>query len=107
MNIDYSSLRPSILNYLKQALSEDTGNGDHTSLSTIAPEDKGIGHVRFKQEGIVAGIDVAVMVASLVDDQLLCSKFNADGDSVKNGTVVMELAGSMRSLLQEIGRAHV
>lgn len=87
-------------NLLIKALEEDSGDGDHTSLSTIAPDQQGTGIVRVKQSGIIAGIEVAENVAALVDSALTTNVLINDGAAVEPGDIVMEINGKVRSLLQ-------
>jgi nicotinate-nucleotide pyrophosphorylase (carboxylating) len=82
------------------ALTEDLGDGDHSSLSTIDAAKTGVGRVRFKQDGIISGIDIAEIVVRKVDDKISIKTFAKSGDAVKNGDVVMELSGNVRNLLR-------
>jgi nicotinate-nucleotide pyrophosphorylase (carboxylating) len=82
------------------ALTEDLGDGDHSSLSTIDATKTGVGRVRFKQDGIISGIDIAEIVVRKVDDKISIKTFAKRGDAVKNGDVVMELSGNVRNLLR-------
>ncbi len=89
----------SIVEYLRLALKEDQGKGDHTSLSTIDETAKGKAIVRVKEEGIIAGLVVADQVLNLVDDRFIVKVLTGDGDAVSPGQVVMEIEGFTRSLL--------
>ena len=91
--------KESIINLLRQALHEDLGDGDHTSLSTIPDGHQGVGFVRVKADGIIAGVEVATWVATLVDENIRCNVKISDGSKVTSGDVVMELFGKTRSLL--------
>ena len=90
----------SITDYLKLALEEDQGDGDHTSISTIDPGSKGKAVVKVKEDGIIAGLVVADQVLNLVDDKFIVKVKSNEGDQVKTGQIVMEVEGSIRSILR-------
>lgn len=81
------------------ALQEDLGSGDVSSLSCIAPTTSGSAKMLVKEDGVIAGLELAKYIFlqfdSTIDIQLLAK----DGDRVKAGTVVMEATGNSRSLL--------
>ncbi len=82
------------------ALAEDQGTGDHSSLSTIESDKIGLGRVKIKEDGILSGIDIAILVARHVDSTLDINSFHKNGSPVKSGDIVMELTGNVRSLLR-------
>jgi nicotinate-nucleotide pyrophosphorylase (carboxylating) len=100
MTLPSSYFGTSLTDLLRQALAEDEGDGDHTSLSTIPSGLQGEGLVRVKQDGVLAGISVAQTVAELTDASILCEVSATDGEEVVSGQVVMTLKGNLRSLLQ-------
>jgi len=81
------------------ALQEDVGDGDHTSLSTIPETAKGKAKLRIKQDGILAGTEVAKKVFEQVDSSLKINVFISDGTSVKIGDIVFEVEGKATSIL--------
>lgn len=89
----------SIPDFIRQALAEDIGDGDHTSLSTIPPDKLGKALVRVKQDGIIAGLVLADQILNTVDPTVIVKVLSNEGQSVSNGTVVMEVEGPVRSLL--------
>jgi nicotinate-nucleotide pyrophosphorylase (carboxylating) len=89
----------SIHEILSKALAEDTGDGDHTSLSTIPAAHTSRGLVRAKQEGIVAGIAIANKVCEIVDPTLRVESNVDDGATVRPGDLLMSISGNTRSLL--------
>lgn len=89
----------SIPDFIRQALAEDIGDGDHTSLSTIPPDKLGKALVRVKQDGIIAGLVLADQILNTVDPTVIVKVLSNEGQSVSNGTVVMEVEGAVRSLL--------
>jgi len=85
--------------FIEQALREDIGTGDLSS--SIVPEDlTGLAKLYAKQQGIVAGIFIAEQTFLQVDAKTKTTRLVKDGDKVKPGDVVLELNGSLNSLLQ-------
>ena len=85
---------------LTLAFAEDVGDGDHTTLSTIPAEARGKQRLIVKEEGILAGVDMARRVFEKFDPELKMTVFIEDGAHVKPGDVAFEVEGSVRSLLQ-------
>ncbi|MBK7853012.1 MAG: carboxylating nicotinate-nucleotide diphosphorylase [Bacteroidetes bacterium] len=90
----------SVSDFIRQALLEDTGDGDHTSLSTIGQSEQGKAKVMIKENGVVAGLVVADQVLNIVDSSMVVKTLFAEGASVKSGDVVMNVEGSVRSMLK-------
>jgi nicotinate-nucleotide pyrophosphorylase (carboxylating) len=82
-----------------KALREDIGEGDHTSLSTIPANVVGKARLLVKEEGILAGVDIARKVFYHTDDRILMEQFIQDGTRVKPGDIVFEVSGPSISLL--------
>lgn len=80
--------------------SEDIGEGDHTTFSTIPENIKGKARLLVKDNGIIAGIDIAKKVMKKFDPSLQSKIFIPDGSVIKNGDIVFEIEGSARSILQ-------
>lgn len=85
---------------LTLSFAEDVGDGDATTLSTIPADARGKQRLIVKEEGILAGVEVARMVFKKFDPELKMTVFIADGAHVKPGDVAFEVEGSVRSLLQ-------
>lgn len=85
---------------LTLAFAEDVGDGDHTTLSTIPADERGKQRLIVKEEGIIAGIDIARKVFEKFDTELKMTVFIEDGAHVKPGDIAFEVEGSVRSLLQ-------
>ncbi|MBQ9201898.1 MAG: carboxylating nicotinate-nucleotide diphosphorylase [Bacteroidales bacterium] len=86
--------------FIKNALAEDIGDGDHTTLSCIPEDAEGKSVLIIKEAGIVAGVRVALEVFRCFDPGLKTTVFIPDGSSVKPGDIVFETVGKVRSLLQ-------
>lgn len=84
---------------IANAIREDIGPGDHTSLSCIPDNAEGKARLLVKDKGIIAGVDFAVQVFDFVDKSLEVTTFLKDGDEVVYGDVVFEVSGNSRSIL--------
>lgn len=82
------------------AFAEDIGDGDHTTLSTIPADAMGRQHLLVKEEGILAGVDVARRVFERFDPSLKMTVMIGDGEHVKPGDIAFVVEGPVRSLLQ-------
>lgn len=85
---------------LTLAFAEDVGDGDHTTLSTIPADERGVQRLIIKEEGILAGVDIARKVFEKFDPKLKMTVYINDGAHVKPGDIAFEVEGSVRSLLQ-------
>lgn len=85
---------------LTLAFAEDIGDGDHTTLSTIPAEEQGAQRLIVKEEGILAGVEIARKVFEKFDPELKMTVYINDGARVKPGDVAFVVEGSVRSLLQ-------
>ncbi|MBR5437003.1 MAG: carboxylating nicotinate-nucleotide diphosphorylase [Muribaculaceae bacterium] len=85
---------------LNLAFAEDIGDGDHTTLSTIADDTMGRQQLIIKEEGILAGVEIARMVFKKFDPELKMTVFINDGAHVKPGDIAFVVEGRKRSLLQ-------
>lgn len=84
--------------FLRRALQEDIGDGDHTSLSTIPETAQGAARLLIKDSGILAGSRIAGRVFELVDSRLHWLPLLNDGDTVKPGDVALTVTGPARSI---------
>lgn len=84
---------------LTEALAEDIGDGDHTSLACIPPQKTGKAHLKVKESGILAGWDLAQAIFKKVDQQLEVRGNCRDGQKIDNGDLLFEVAGPLRSIL--------
>ncbi|MBD5374488.1 MAG: carboxylating nicotinate-nucleotide diphosphorylase [Bacteroides sp.] len=85
---------------LDLAFAEDVGDGDHTTLSTIPADARGKQRLIVKEEGVLAGVDIARKVFEKFDPELKMTVYIEDGARVKPGDIAFEVEGSVRSLLQ-------
>lgn len=82
------------------AFAEDVGDGDHTTLSTIPADEMGRQQLIVKEEGILAGVEMARRVFNYFDPELKMTVFINDGTRVKPGDIAFVVEGRVRSLLQ-------
>ena len=85
---------------LTLAFAEDVGDGDHTTLSTIPATEMGRQQLIVKEEGILAGVEIASKVFAKFDESLKMTTFINDGAHVKPGDIAFVVEGPVRSLLQ-------
>ena len=85
---------------LDLAFAEDIGDGDHTTLCCIPADEMGKQHLLVKEEGILAGVEIAKKVFHKFDPELKMTVFINDGAHVKPGEVAFVVEGRVRSLLQ-------
>lgn len=85
---------------LDLAFAEDIGDGDHTTLCCIPADEMGKQHLLVKEEGILAGVEIAKKVFHKFDPELKITVFINDGAHVRPGDVAFVVEGRVRSLLQ-------
>jgi len=85
--------------FIGQAIKEDIGEGDHSSLSTIPAHLQGKAKLKIKENGIIAGIELAAEIFNQIDTNLAIEYFKQDGDEVVVGEVAFEVRGPVRSIL--------
>ena len=84
---------------IKNAIREDIGDGDHTSLSCIPKNAVGKAKLLVKDDGVIAGVEFAKQVFGYVDKDLKIETFINDGEKVKYGDVVFHVSGKSQSIL--------
>ena len=89
-----------LLNFIDLAITEDVGDGDHTSLSTIPAGTQNKAQLLVKENGILAGVEVAKVIFDRFDSNLKVNVFLKDGDLVNIGDVVLTVEGSAHSILK-------
>jgi nicotinate-nucleotide pyrophosphorylase (carboxylating) len=89
----------SIEELIKLAFEEDVADGDHTTLATVEENIIQKARLLVKEDGVIAGVDIAVKVFNFFDPQLNIQVNIKDGSAVKKGDVVLEVKGQARSIL--------
>ncbi len=85
---------------ITNAIREDVGEGDHTSLSCIPEDAKGKAKLLVKEDGIIAGVEFAKMIFKQVDADLQIETLINDGEKVKFGDIVFYVSGRSQSILK-------
>lgn len=91
--------RAQIEHFLDIAIAEDIGEGDHTSLATLEPDQQGKAILIAKQDGILAGVKIAEMVFHKINSQLKFHTFKKDGETIYNGDRIFEVRGNAIAIL--------
>jgi nicotinate-nucleotide pyrophosphorylase (carboxylating) len=86
--------------FIINALHEDVGDGDHTSLATIKAGTQGKAKLLVKDEGVLAGVELAVEIFQVIDANLKVNLFLAEGAKIKPGDIAFEVAGDAQSILK-------
>ena len=92
--------RPYVDELIELAIKEDIGDGDHTSLCCIPADEHGRMRLLCKQEGVIAGIEIARLVLERLDPEMRFEQVLEDGARIRPGDVAFYVSGRLRSLLQ-------
>lgn len=88
-----------LLKHIELSLSEDIGDGDHSSLACISKSETNKAKLVAKEEGIICGIDIAREVYALVDKSIKFTAMMKDGDRIKKGDIIFRVEGSAIGIL--------
>ena len=91
---------PFVGDLIELAIREDIGDGDHSSLSCIPHDERGRMKLLVKQEGILAGVEVAQRVLKRLDPEVKFEQLLEDGARIKPGDIAFYVEGRLISLLQ-------
>ncbi|MEQ8714440.1 MAG: carboxylating nicotinate-nucleotide diphosphorylase [Cyclobacteriaceae bacterium] len=86
--------------FIANALQEDVGDGDHSSLAAIAADQDSKARLLIKQDGVLAGVELADAIFKAIDKDLKIEYFKADGDLVKKGEEGFVVTGNTQSILK-------
>ena len=89
-----------LLYLIDEALKEDIGDGDHSTLSCIDPLVKGKAVLKIKQDGILAGMEVAQIIFLYTDSSSIFTAFKRDGDGMKVGENAFEVEATVHTILK-------
>ena len=95
-----NSLEKQIEKFIDMALSEDTGDGDHSSLACIPSEAMGKAHLLVKDDGILAGVEIATLISKRVNPNSKIDIFITDGTIVKTGDIAFIIEGKKQDILK-------
>ncbi len=85
---------------VRSALEEDIGDGDHSTLSSIPADARGKAVLKIKQEGILAGMQVAEHIFRYKEPAVVFNTFKKDGDSMQVGEIAFEVEAHVHTILQ-------
>ena len=85
--------------FIKNAIAEDLGDGDHTSRSTIPADAQGRAQLIIKEDGVLAGVELALAIFEAVDGSLVTEVLLKDGAPVKYGDIALTVSGKTQSIL--------
>lgn len=100
MTIMTANIKEQLDPFITNALAEDIGQGDHTTLACIDPEQVSTAHLRLKDVGVVAGIEVAKYIFQKLDPSVIFNQVAADGQAVSFGDVVFEVTCNTHLLMK-------
>lgn len=88
-----------LAHFVKEALKEDIGHGDHSTLSCIPPGKRGKAVLKIKQDGILAGMEVAAAIFRMIDPASVFTPFKQDGDVMQQGEQAFEVQSDIHTIL--------
>ena len=94
------SFENQLYHLIDEAIREDVGDGDHSSLSCISPGARGKAVLKVKQDGILAGMEIAKKIFEYKDPGSVFSAFKKDGDKMIFGEMAFEVEASVHTILQ-------
>lgn len=84
---------------IEEALAEDIGSGDHSTLSCIPKEAKGKALLKIKQGGILAGMEVAAAIFKKMENEIQFSAYKKDGEKMAYGEIAFEVTAHVHTIL--------
>ncbi len=85
---------------IKNALAEDIGDGDHSTISSIAPEVEGKAVLKIKEDGVLAGMEVAEKIFSYMQPGIVFTAHKKDGEAMRHGEIAFEVKAKVHTILQ-------
>ncbi|MFN8252035.1 MAG: carboxylating nicotinate-nucleotide diphosphorylase [Ferruginibacter sp.] len=85
---------------IKNALQEDIGDGDHSTLSSIDPDANGKAVLKIKQEGVLAGMQVAEKIFRMMEPGIVFIPYKKDGDAMQYGEIAFDVEAKVHTILQ-------
>jgi nicotinate-nucleotide pyrophosphorylase (carboxylating) len=96
----YVSFEELLQGMIKNALQEDIGDGDHTTLSCIAPNARGKAVLKVKQAAVLAGVEIAQKIFHFNAPSAVITTYFKDGDEVRPGDIVFDIEAHVHTILQ-------
>jgi len=95
--MDFNS--PELIAFIKTCIQEDQGDGDHSSLASIPTGTQGHSRLLLKENGVIAGLELAKTILNVIDPKIVFIPYHKDGEQLPAGTLLAEARGSAHSLL--------
>jgi nicotinate-nucleotide pyrophosphorylase (carboxylating) len=86
--------------FIAAALKEDVGSGDYSTLASIPADARGMAVLKIKEDGIIAGIDLAKDIFHFLEPEATFTIYKKDGDRVSNGEVAFEVSAAVHTILK-------
>jgi len=93
-------IKKDLINFIKNAILEDVGDGDHSSIGSIPKDATSKAQLLIKDNGIISGIELAKMIFNEIDDSLEITQILEDGDKVGFGDIAFIVKGNSISILK-------
>lgn len=93
------SFQEHFVHLIDEALKEDIGDGDHSTLSSIPADAKGTAVLKIKQDGILAGMEVAKRIFELREPSAIFKAYKKDGEKMEFGEIAFEVDASIHTIL--------
>lgn len=90
---------PELITFIKSCVQEDRGDGDHSSLASIPAGTLGHSRLLLKENGVIAGMELANTILHIIDQDIIFNAYHQDGEYLPAGTLLAEARGSVHSLL--------
>ena len=85
--------------FITAALEEDIGDGDHSTLSSIDADARGVAILKIKEAGILAGVDIAEKIFKYSEGSSVIKKFKSDGEIMQDGEIAFEISAKVYTIL--------
>jgi len=95
--MDFSN--PELIRFIQSCIQEDRGDGDHSSLASIPVGTQGHSRLLLKENGVIAGMELAKTILNVIDPSIVFKTYHQDGEYLQTGTLLAEATGSVHSLL--------
>lgn len=94
------NFKDKLVHFLQEALREDIGAGDYTSLSTIKPDALGRAHLLVKEDGVLAGVEIADEIFKQIDPAIQFTPIIDDGQRIQSGDIAFRIEGRIHTILK-------
>jgi len=84
---------------IQSAMVEDLGEGDHSTLAVIRADARGKALLKIKQDGILAGVDIAEKIFQYREPGIVFQRMKEDGDAMKSGDIAFTIEASIHTIL--------